>query len=57
MPEQSSKLIGAGNQWVCAMSVNEYRGLVKTLVGGVKTITWGFISSKVHLKQTKILIS
>ncbi|XP_013100353.2 transcription-associated protein 1 [Stomoxys calcitrans] len=35
-----------GNQMLCSLNIVEYRSLVKTLVGGVKTITWGFVSSK-----------
>ncbi|XP_037947653.1 transcription-associated protein 1 isoform X2 [Teleopsis dalmanni] len=35
-----------GNHWTCSVNIVEYRSLVKTLVGGVKTITWGFTNSK-----------
>ncbi|TMW44508.1 hypothetical protein DOY81_004448 [Sarcophaga bullata] len=41
-----SKTNLAGNQMLCSLNIVEYRSLVKTLVGGVKTITWGFLSSK-----------
>lgn len=37
----------AGSQLICSVNVAEFRSLVKTLVGGVKTITWGFFNSKV----------
>lgn len=36
-----------GSQLICSVNVAEFRSLVKTLVGGVKTITWGFFNSKV----------
>ncbi|KAL9917178.1 transcription-associated protein Nipped-A isoform 1-T1 [Glossina fuscipes fuscipes] len=61
--EQTSKTNIIGNQMLCSLNVVEYRSLVKTLVGGVKTITWGFVSSKVRespmvdvikLKQEKL---
>ncbi|ALC42664.1 Nipped-A [Drosophila busckii] len=38
----------SGSQLACSFNVAEYRSLVKTLVGGVKTITWGFFNSKTH---------
>ncbi|XP_017462467.1 PREDICTED: transcription-associated protein 1 [Rhagoletis zephyria] len=44
--DQAMKMSLIGNQWLCPANIVEYRGLVKTLVGGAKTITWGFISSK-----------
>lgn len=44
--DQSMKA-NIGSHWICPANIVEYRGLVKTLVGGAKTITWGFISSKV----------
>uniref|UniRef100_A0A1A9WAC6 Transformation/transcription domain-associated protein n=1 Tax=Glossina brevipalpis TaxID=37001 RepID=A0A1A9WAC6_9MUSC len=56
----STKTNIIGNQMLCSLNVVEYRSLVKTLVGGVKTITWGFVSSKspmvdvVKLKQEKL---
>ncbi|XP_046866072.1 transcription-associated protein 1 [Drosophila willistoni] len=44
---EQAKTPSAGSQWVCSVNVAEFRSLVKTLVGGVKTITWGFFNSKI----------
>ncbi|EDW53889.1 GM11096 [Drosophila sechellia] len=42
----------SGSQWIYSVNVAEFRSLVKTLVGGVKTITWGFFNSKFQLTDT-----
>nr|NP_001303335.1 Nipped-A, isoform F [Drosophila melanogaster]ABI31023.2 Nipped-A, isoform F [Drosophila melanogaster] len=44
----------SGSQWIYSVNVAEFRSLVKTLVGGVKTITWGFFNSKFQLTDTKL---
>ncbi|XP_026839331.1 transcription-associated protein 1 isoform X2 [Drosophila erecta] len=44
----------SGSQWVYSVNVAEFRSLVKTLVGGVKTITWGFFNSKFQLTNTNL---
>ncbi|XP_041564876.1 transcription-associated protein 1-like isoform X3 [Drosophila elegans] len=44
---EPAKSSGTGIQWVNSVNVAEFRSLVKTLVGGVKTITWGFFNSKI----------
>lgn len=38
---------GAGSAQATTYSVSDCRSLVKTLVSGVKTITWGVVSCKV----------
>jgi len=47
MSSEQAKASASGLQWVNSVNVAEFRSLVKTLVGGVKTITWGFFNSKV----------
>ncbi|XP_023171663.2 transcription-associated protein 1 [Drosophila hydei] len=44
----------AGSQLICSVNVAEFRSLVKTLVGGVKTITWGFFNSKIHVSESSM---
>ena len=51
-----SKISQTGSQLVCSVNVAEFRSLVKTLVGGVKTITWGFFNSKVCLLLKKRIL-
>lgn len=43
-----SKSSASSNPMLSPLNLAEYRNLIKTLVGGVKTITWGFMSSKVY---------
>lgn len=43
---EQNKLCSIGFPAPNSMNVVEYRSLVKTLVGGAKTITWGCVSSK-----------
>lgn len=45
-PEEKSKIGFLSNQ-MSNLNVGDYRTLVKTLVCGVKTITWGCASCKV----------
>lgn len=47
LTEQTSKLQSIGFPPPNNMNVSEYRSLVKTLVCGVKTITWGCASCKI----------
>ncbi|XP_043949741.1 transcription-associated protein 1 isoform X4 [Drosophila biarmipes] len=49
---EQSKTSASGLQWVNSVNVAEFRSLVKTLVGGVKTITWGFFNSKFQVSDT-----
>ncbi|XP_044312548.1 transcription-associated protein 1 isoform X4 [Drosophila rhopaloa] len=49
---EQTKSYGTGSQWVNSVNVAEFRSLVKTLVGGVKTITWGFFNSKFQISET-----
>ncbi|XP_041565949.1 transcription-associated protein 1 isoform X6 [Drosophila elegans] len=49
---EPAKSSGTGIQWVNSVNVAEFRSLVKTLVGGVKTITWGFFNSKFQISDT-----
>ncbi|XP_041675576.1 transcription-associated protein 1-like isoform X2 [Drosophila eugracilis] len=44
---EQARSTATGSQWVNSINVAEFRSLVKTLVGGVKTITWGFFNSKI----------
>ncbi|XP_070134948.1 transcription-associated protein 1 isoform X3 [Drosophila bipectinata] len=52
---EHSKTFANGSQWVYSVNVAEFRSLVKTLVGGVKTITWGFFNSKFQVSDTNLL--
>ncbi|XP_037728555.1 transcription-associated protein 1 isoform X7 [Drosophila subpulchrella] len=49
---EQAKASASGLQWVNSVNVAEFRSLVKTLVGGVKTITWGFFNSKFQVSDT-----
>lgn len=53
--EQASKLSSIGFPPPNNLNVAEYRSLVKTLVCGVKTITWGCASCKSPLNDSKQL--
>lgn len=44
--EQTEKLVSIGYSQPPNLSVSEFRSLIKTLVCGVKTITWGLASCK-----------
>ncbi|EDW01948.1 GH20167 [Drosophila grimshawi] len=48
-----AKMSTTANQIACT-AVAEYRSLVKTLVGGVKTITWGFFNSKTQVAEPSV---
>lgn len=50
LSEPSSKLSSIGFTAPVNLNIAEYRSLVKTLVCGVKTITWGCASCKVKFK-------
>ncbi|KAH8272038.1 hypothetical protein KR018_007399 [Drosophila ironensis] len=52
--EQQTKSFANGTQWICSVNVAEFRSLVKTLVGGVKTITWGFFNSKFQVADNNL---
>lgn len=49
-PDEKSKIGFPSNQ-LTNLNVGDYRTLVKTLVCGVKTITWGCASCKVSSNQ------
>lgn len=52
---ESSEYVQKINSGGCCTTLNiaEYRSLVKTLVGGVKTITWGCVSCKPSTDTSK----
>lgn len=50
--DQTSKLSSIGIPPPANLNVAEYRSLVKTLVCGVKTITWGLASCKSSFNET-----
>lgn len=52
--DQATKLCSIGITPPQTLSVAEYRSLVKTLVCGVKTITWGLASCKSPLTETPL---
>lgn len=52
--DQTSKLSSIGIPPPANLNVVEYRSLVKTLVCGVKTITWGLASCKSSFSETTI---
>ncbi|XP_070855285.1 transcription-associated protein 1 isoform X6 [Drosophila suzukii] len=54
MSSEQAKASASGLQWVNSVNVAEFRSLVKTLVGGVKTITWGFFNSKFQVSDTTL---
>ncbi|XP_044571244.1 transcription-associated protein 1 isoform X4 [Drosophila ananassae] len=55
LSNEQAKTFANGSQWVYSVNVAEFRSLVKTLVGGVKTITWGFFNSKFQVSDTNLL--
>ncbi|XP_034140404.1 transcription-associated protein 1 isoform X2 [Drosophila guanche] len=55
LSSEQAKASASGAQWVCSVNVAEFRSLVKTLVGGVKTITWGFFNSKFQICETSLV--
>lgn len=52
--EQTSKLSSIGIPPAANLNVVEYRSLVKTLVCGVKTITWGLASCKSPFSEANV---
>lgn len=52
--EQTSKLCSIGIPPPANLNVAEYRSLVKTLVCGVKTITWGLASCKSPFSEANV---
>lgn len=52
--DQTSKLCSIGIPPPANLNVAEYRSLVKTLVCGVKTITWGLASCKSSFNEANI---
>lgn len=52
--DQTSKLCSIGIPPPANLNVSEYRSLVKTLVCGVKTITWGLASCKSTFNETSV---
>lgn len=52
--EQTSKLSSIGIPPPANLNVAEYRSLVKTLVCGVKTITWGLASCKSSFNEATV---
>lgn len=52
--DQTSKLSSIGIPPPANLNVVEYRSLVKTLVCGVKTITWGLASCKSSFNETNV---
>ncbi|KAH8404548.1 hypothetical protein KR009_006495 [Drosophila setifemur] len=55
LSNEQAKASANGHQWIYSVNVAEFRSLVKTLVGGVKTITWGFFNSKFQISETSNL--
>ncbi|XP_055838887.1 transcription-associated protein 1 isoform X2 [Episyrphus balteatus] len=54
--DQTVKANTLGIAGTNSLNVAEYRCLVKTLVGGVKTITWGCVSCKPMIIENKLFL-